>query len=108
MGSAAASMNNPRWRSGQVESGGHERLVPDFWPTTSEQDVKERAKMAAPAVGRGRRGLKALADTLGAVSARIVVVGPIARGPTFEHEIGELVRALVSAVERAEAEQGAP
>src|SRR4051812_16095151 len=31
-------MNNPRWRSGRVDSGGHERLAPDFWPSTNEQN----------------------------------------------------------------------
>ncbi len=52
---------------------------------------------AVPAVERGRLGLKALADTLGAVSARIVGGEPIARGPAFERNIAELVAALVAA-----------
>jgi chromate reductase, NAD(P)H dehydrogenase (quinone) len=52
---------------------------------------------AVPAVERGRLGLKALADTLGAVSARIVGGEPIARGPTFERNVTELVAALVAA-----------
>jgi chromate reductase, NAD(P)H dehydrogenase (quinone) len=52
---------------------------------------------AVPAIERGRRGLKALADTLGAVSAKIVGGEPIARGPNFEREVGELVQALVGA-----------
>lgn len=45
--------------------------------------------------GRGRRGLSALADTLRAVSARIVGGSPIARGPAFEADVAALVSALV-------------
>lgn len=45
--------------------------------------------------------LRALADALGAVSAKIVGGEPIARGPNFEREIAELVRALVAAVRSA-------
>jgi hypothetical protein len=52
---------------------------------------------AVPAVERGQRGLKALRDTLGAVSARIVGGVPIARGPSFESEVAKLVNALVEA-----------
>ena len=52
---------------------------------------------AVPAPERGRRGLKALRDTLGAVSARIVGGEPIVRGPDFEAEVGKLVAALVQA-----------
>lgn len=52
---------------------------------------------AVPAKERGQRGLKALSDTLGAVSARIVGGQPIARGPDFEREVGELVAELVQA-----------
>jgi chromate reductase len=48
--------------------------------------------------GRGKRGLKALADTLHAVSARIVGPGPIVRGPHFEEEVGALIAALVREV----------
>ncbi|HEV8246942.1 MAG TPA: hypothetical protein VGP93_14290, partial [Polyangiaceae bacterium] len=48
---------------------------------------------------RGRRGLKALRDTLGAVSATIVGGEPIARGPTFEREVAELLRALIAKVD---------
>jgi chromate reductase, NAD(P)H dehydrogenase (quinone) len=50
---------------------------------------------AVPAVERGRLGLKALRDTLGAVSARIVGGEPIARGPAFEDQVTALVTALV-------------
>lgn len=52
---------------------------------------------AVPAKERGQRGLKALRDTLGAVSARIVGGEPIARGPDFEQEIAQLVAELVQA-----------
>jgi NAD(P)H-dependent FMN reductase/limonene-1,2-epoxide hydrolase len=47
---------------------------------------------------RGRGGLKALRDTLGAVSARIVGGQPIMRGPTFENEVAALVLALVKEI----------
>lgn len=53
---------------------------------------------AVPAPERGRLGLQALKQTLGAVSAAIVGGEPIAKGPEFEREIAELVRALVDAV----------
>ena len=52
---------------------------------------------AVPAKERGQRGLQALRDTLGAVSARIVGGEPIARGPGFEQAIAELVSALALA-----------
>jgi NAD(P)H-dependent FMN reductase len=52
---------------------------------------------AVPATERGKRGLKALRDTLGAVSARVVGGNPIARGPGFELEVAKLVAALVQA-----------
>lgn len=54
---------------------------------------------------RGRRGLRALADTLRAVSARIVGGAPIVRGPSFEADVAALVRAIV---EEARAEETAP
>ncbi len=44
---------------------------------------------------RGRRGLKALSDTLFAVSARIVGGEPIVRGATFQADVAALLRALV-------------
>ncbi len=50
---------------------------------------------AVPAVERGQRGLNALAGTLAAVSARLVGGFPIARGPDFERDLAELLRALV-------------
>ena len=52
---------------------------------------------AVPDTERGRLGLQALQQTLGAVSARIVGGEPIVRGPDFEREVAELVRALVAA-----------
>jgi NAD(P)H-dependent FMN reductase len=55
---------------------------------------------AVPAVERGRLGLKALRDTLGAVSARIVGGEPIARGPAFDEKVTSLVRALVNEAAR--------
>jgi len=48
---------------------------------------------------RGRRGLKALRDTLGAANARIVADEPIVRGPTFEAEVVAVLKALAAAVE---------
>jgi NAD(P)H-dependent FMN reductase len=51
---------------------------------------------AVPASERGRRGLKALSDTLAAVSARIVGGEPIARGPHFEGEVARLLATLVA------------
>jgi NAD(P)H-dependent FMN reductase len=56
---------------------------------------------AVPAKERGRRGLQALADTLGAVSAQIIGGEPIARGPNSEHEIEALLSALVAAAREA-------
>jgi chromate reductase len=55
---------------------------------------------AVPGAERGRLGLKALRDTLGAVSAVIVGGEPIVRGPSFEHEVGELLRALIAQVRK--------
>jgi len=53
---------------------------------------------AVPAVERGRRGLGALRDTLGAVRVTIVGGEPIARGPNFDHDVGELLGALIERV----------
>lgn len=44
---------------------------------------------------RGKRGLEALADTLRAVSARIVGGAGIVRGPSFERDVAALVAAVV-------------
>jgi hypothetical protein len=49
---------------------------------------------AVPAVERGRRGLRALADTLGAAGAKIVGGKLIARGPNFERERGRRARSI--------------
>jgi len=46
--------------------------------------------------GRGKRGLEALADTLRAVSARIVGGAGILRGASFERDVAALVSALVA------------
>ncbi len=51
---------------------------------------------AVPGPERGRRGLGALRDTLNAVSAKIVGGEPIARGPSFEGAVLELLTALVA------------
>ena len=56
---------------------------------------------AVPAMDRGRMGLRALGDTLGAVRARVVGGEPIARGPSFEEDVAALVAALARAVEAA-------
>lgn len=50
---------------------------------------------SVPHPERGRLGLKALRDTLHAVSATIVGGEPIARGPRFDHEVGALLAELV-------------
>jgi NAD(P)H-dependent FMN reductase len=52
---------------------------------------------AVPHTDRGRLGLQALRQTLGAVSAQIVGGEPIARGPDFEREVAALLRALIDA-----------
>ena len=53
---------------------------------------------AVPGPERGGRGLAALRDTLGAVSADLVGGEPIVRGPTFEAEVKNLVQRLVDRV----------
>jgi NAD(P)H-dependent FMN reductase len=52
---------------------------------------------AVPALERGRRGLQALRDTLGAVRATIVGGEPTVVGPEFDRHVAELVAALVAA-----------
>ncbi len=59
---------------------------------------------ATPASERGRRGLGALRDTLGAVSAVIVGGEPIVRGPSFEAEVIALVAELTDVARRVRAE----
>src|SRR5262249_25383961 len=56
---------------------------------------------AVPAAERGRRGLGALRDTLGAVSATIVGGEPIVKGPAFEGAVAALLGELVEAARRA-------
>jgi hypothetical protein len=56
---------------------------------------------AVPSLERGRRGLGALRDTLGAVRATVVGGEPIAKGPSFEAEVMGLVSAIVASVEWA-------
>ena len=53
---------------------------------------------AVPSTERGQLGLKALKDTLGAVSATIVGGKPIARGPAFDGEITELLQELIQQI----------
>jgi len=50
---------------------------------------------------RGRRGLAALANTLGALSVSIIGGVPIVRGATFEAEVQALLGALIAAVQAA-------
>jgi NAD(P)H-dependent FMN reductase len=54
---------------------------------------------------RGRHGLQALSDTLGAVSARIVGGRPLVKGPSFDKDVADLVVALV---EEAKVPEDAP
>jgi NAD(P)H-dependent FMN reductase len=56
---------------------------------------------AVPIAERGRLGLKALCDTLGAVSAQLVGGEPIVRGLDFERGVRELMRKLAAAVTSA-------
>ncbi len=58
--------------------------------------VAVTAAVAGPE--RGRMGLQALKQTLGAVSARIVGGEPIARGAGFDAEVEALVREVVKVV----------
>ena len=55
---------------------------------------------AVPGSERGRRGLKALSDTLGAVSARIVGGEPILRND-LDGEVAKLLQALIREIETA-------
>jgi chromate reductase, NAD(P)H dehydrogenase (quinone) len=48
---------------------------------------------------RGGRGLRALQDTLAALSVTIVGGAPIVRGPSFDGEVAALLNALIRAVE---------
>lgn len=48
---------------------------------------------------RGRRGLQALRDTLGALSVTVVGSAPIVRGPDFERDVAALLAALLRAID---------
>jgi NAD(P)H-dependent FMN reductase len=51
---------------------------------------------AVPHADRGRRGLAALRDTLGAVSADVVGGEPIVRGTAFEDDVKDLFQRLIA------------
>ncbi len=71
----------------------------DWLIGTGELESKIVAITAAvPGPERGRKGLKALRDTLGAVSAKIIGGEPIARGPNFEREVRALLGELIAAL----------
>lgn len=53
---------------------------------------------SVPHPERGKRGLAALRETLGAVSADVVGGEPIVRGPGFEGDLKRLVEQLVARV----------
>lgn len=73
----------------------------DWLIGTGELERKIVAITAAvPGSERGRRGLQALRDTLGAVSATIVGGEPIVRGPGLEEAVSALLHAIVREVER--------
>lgn len=56
---------------------------------------------AVPAPERGRLGLKALRDTLAAVSARVPFQEPISKGPNFERDVAQLLAVLIRASNEA-------
>jgi hypothetical protein len=56
---------------------------------------------AVPTRSRGRRGLRALRDTLSAVRATIIGGKPIPLGPDFEKEVRELVQLVIAAARDA-------
>jgi chromate reductase len=51
---------------------------------------------SVPIAERGLRGLKALEDTLGAVSARLAFARPIVRGPSFDEGVTALLASLLA------------
>jgi chromate reductase len=76
---------------------------------SGELECKTVAVTAAvPIAERGRLGLKALCDTLGAVRAQIVGGEPIVRGPDFERGVRELMDRLAAAVTSARRLQSNP
>jgi len=71
---------------------------------TGELERKTIAIIAAvPHPERGRMGLAALRQTLGAVSANVVGGEPIVRGPDLERDVRALLEALVAAARAAPA-----
>jgi NAD(P)H-dependent FMN reductase/precorrin-6B methylase 2 len=67
---------------------------------TGELERKVVAITAAvPGPDRGHRGLKALRDTLGAVSARVVGGYPIVKSANLGEEVAKLLRALLAELE---------
>jgi NAD(P)H-dependent FMN reductase len=52
---------------------------------------------AVPHPDRGRMGIAALRQTLGAVKANVIGGDPIARGPQFEADVSALLAALIEA-----------
>ena len=101
-----------RWRRGLEESDAVLIASPEYghslpgalknaidWAIGSgELEGKVVAITAAvPALERGRRGLQALRETLGAVRATIVGGEPIVAGPELDRHAAELVAALVAA-----------
>ena len=61
---------------------------------------------SVPSAERGRQGLAALRQTLGAVRAAIVSDEPIARGPTSEATIRDVLRRLADEVRRTRPASG--
>jgi NAD(P)H-dependent FMN reductase len=60
---------------------------------------------AVPAPERGRMGLQALAQTLGAVRAVIVGGEPLVVGPEFAAQVEQLLERLIGEARRVEAER---
>jgi chromate reductase len=56
---------------------------------------------AVPGADRGRAGLSALRQTLGAVSAKVIGGEPILRGPNLERDVEALLAELMQAITRA-------
>lgn len=105
-----------RWRNALAESDAVLVACPEYgfslpgvlkngidWVIGSgELDEKVVAiTAAAPGPARGRRGLRALGDTLSAVGATIVGGEAIPVGRDFEPRVAALVRALIEAASSA-------
>ncbi|MCB9584344.1 MAG: NAD(P)H-dependent oxidoreductase [Polyangiaceae bacterium] len=61
---------------------------------------------STPSLERGRRGIKALTDTLGAVSAQVLWDTPIARGDAQAASVRELLSCLLAAARREQEHPG--